>query len=377
MDVPTTQARAQVRLYNTSGALQAVFDDWRTLELQRRVGTYDLLTFGIDGADSRIPLFTLDSIIEVWRKLSYTGAQWYREATLFHRTPSRQITERGTRIYTSYSRGLNDLLRRREIAYPASTTFTLKGGVAETVMKQYVEENAGPSALASLTRAANGAFTGFTVEPSAGRGAQWAGQRSYQNLLDVLQEISGALTSVDFDVVRTDVPGSGAATFEFRCYYPQLGTDRSATVKFATLFGNMQNPFYTLSRTDEVNRAIVLGAGQDSARRILTQDSVYTIDSPWNVIEKSQDSRQEDTLTGLIAAANAVLESGKPQEQFTFAVLQTAAYQYGRDYFLGDIVSAAFDSDISTTKKITGVTLNISEGKEDIQVTFSDVPLYS
>lgn len=376
MDVPATQARYQVRLYSTAGALTAVFDDWRTLELQRRVGTYDLLTFGIDGADSRISLFTLDAIIEVWRKLSYTGAPWYREATLLHRTPGRQITERGTRIFTSYARGLLDLPRRREIMYPANTPFTLKGGPAETVMKEYVEENAGPSALFVNGRAADGALSGFTVEPSARQGIDWAGQRSWQNLLDLLQEISAA-GSVDYDVVRTDVPNSGAATFEFRCYYPQLGTDRSTTVQFATQFGNMLSPYYTLSRTEEYNRVVVLGAGQDSARRIYVAESAYTADSPWNTIEKSQDARQEDTLSALIAAADAALATGQPQEQFTFQVLQTAAYQYGRDYFLGDIVSAAFDDDITTTKKITGVTLNVSEGKENIGVTFSDLPVYS
>lgn len=374
MDVPTTQARYQVRLYNTAGTLQAVFDDWRTMELQRRVGTYDLLTFSIDGADSRKTLFTLDSIVEVWRRVG--DASWYREATLLHRTPGRQITERGTRIFTCYARGLIDLLRRREILYPANSAFTLKGAVAETVMKAYVEENAGPTALESLGRAADGALSGFTVEPSAGRGIEWAGQRSWQNLLDVLQEISAA-GNVDYDVVRTDVPGSGSATFEFRCYFPQLGTDRSGTVQFATQFGNMQNPYYTLSRTEEYNRVVALGAGQDSARRYIVQESAYAIDSPWNTIEKTQDARQEDTLSGLIAIATAALETGQPQEQFTFTVLQTAAYQYGRDYFLGDIVSAAFDDDVSATKKITGVTLNVSEGKENIDVTFSDVPVYA
>lgn len=374
MDVPTTQARYQVRLYSTAGALLAVFDDWRTLELQRRVGTYDLLTFSIDGADSRVSLFTLDSIVEVWRRVE--GQQWYREAALFHRTPGRQITERGTRIFTCYARGLIDLLRRREILYPANTVFTLKGGPAETVMKQYVEENAGPTALFAEGRAADGALSGFTVEPSVGRGIEWAGQRSWQNLLDVLQEIAAA-GNVDYDVVRTDVPGSGAATFEFRCYYPQLGTDRSATVQFATQFGNMQNPYYTLSRTEEYNRVIALGAGQESARRFIVQESAYTVDSPWNTIEKTQDARQEDTLSGLLAVAAAALETGQPQEQFTFAAMQAAAYQYGRDYFLGDIVTAAFDDDISTTKKITGVTMNVSEGRENVDLTFSDVPVYA
>lgn len=376
MDVPTTQARYLVRLYDTAGALKAVFDDWRTMELQRRVGTYDLLTFAIDGADSRRSLFTLDSIIEVWRKLSDEDAEWYREATLMHRTPRRQITERGTRIFTSYSRGLNDLLRRKEILYPANTAFTLKGGPAESVMKEYVEENAGPTALEVNGRAADGALLGFTVVPSAGQGLDWAGQRSWQNLLDVLQEIAAA-AGVDFEVVRTDVPGSGAAAFEFRCYWPQLGTDRTATVQFATLFSNMENPYYTKSRTEEYNRVVALGAGQDVTRRFIVQDSVYTVDSPWNTIEKTQDATAEDTLAGLLAIADAALETGKPQETLTFQTLQTSSLLYGRDYFLGDLVTAAFDDDIVTTKKITGVTINMAEGKESVSITFSDLPVYA
>ena len=346
------------------------------MELQKRVNTYDLLTYSMDGGDTRKTLFVKDALIEVWRRVQDGSSPWYRESTLMHRTPSRQITERGTRIFTSYSRGLLDLLHRREILYRAGTTFTLKGGPADTVMKAYVNENAGPGAN-NAARVADGVTTGFTVEPAAGIAPEWAGQRSWQNLLDVLQEIA-ADSGVDFDVVRTDTPGSGAAAFEFRTYYPQLGTDRSATVHFATKFNNMQSPYYTNSSTEQVTRVAALGPGENTARRVIVEENAAGIaESPWNTIERSQDARQEDTLTGLQSAATAVLAQAIPQEQFTFQIMQTDALQYGRDYFLGDIVTASFDDDITTTKKIVGVTINVSEGKEVVSCEFADVPTFA
>lgn len=299
---------------------------------------------------------------------------WYRESTLLHRTPSGQLTSADHKIFTSYSRGLIDLIARREIWYYANTAQTLKGGPAETVMKQYVEENAGPSALFLNGRASDGVISGFTVVPTAGLGLDWAGQRSFQNLLSVLQEIASA-SGVDFDVVRTDT--GGPVAFEFRTYYPQLGTNRSATVQFGTLLGNMVTPFYTNSRTEEITRVLALGAGENTARRVLAADGTHIADSPWNLIEKSEDARSEDTLTGLQKIAAAVLAKGVPQESFTFQVLQTQSLMYGRDYFLGDIVTASFEDWITSQRKLTAVTLNIAEGKENVSCEFSAVPTFS
>lgn len=360
----TQQARIQIFLYNTSGGLVAIFDDWNTLDLQRRVNTFDTMTFTLDGADPRIELFEVDSILEVRRRVS--GSEWYLEATLFHITGEQQITEGSRTLFTSYSRGLIELIRRRKLLYYANTAYTLKGGPGETIIKAYVNENAGPAALMP-PRLADGRTLGLTIQPDAHRGLEWAGQRSWQGLLDTIQEIS-ELTDVDFDIVRTD-----AQAFEFRCFYPQLGTDRTATLTFSPTLGNMLNPTYTLSRTEEITRIIVLGPGSETDRHVVVREAGTITDSPWRVIEETYDARKETDILALQAAGDAQLTKLQAQESFTFEVLQTTSAQYGRDYFLGDRVSAGFGN-LSTTKKITAVSINMQAGRESISVEMSTIP---
>lgn len=364
MLVESTQARVQVYLYDITGTLVAIFDDWNTFHLERRLNTYDLLTLSMDGEDPRHELFTIDCFIEVRRRIG--DGQWYTESVLMHITGEEQITEGSKHLFTSYSRGLTDLLRRRSLNYYANTPYTLKAGPGETVIKEYVAENAGPLAT-SPPRISDGVTPGLTVEPTAGLGLLWAGQRSWQNLLEIIQEIA-LVTSIDFDVIKT-----GPTDFEFRCYYPQIGTDRTAEITFSPTLGNMMSPSYTLSRTEEVTRVIVLGQGQESDRHIIVRDLPTMFDSPWRLVEATLDARQESTFNGLIAAGDTFLAKRQAQESFAFTVLQTTAYQYGRDYFLGDVISASFDN-VSTTKKITGASINIQDGRETIALEFATIP---
>lgn len=350
-------------LRDTSFEQIAFFESFNRLEIKHHLNSFSDHVLSLSGYDERISLFGLDCLVEVRRKIP--NESWYTEYIGFHRSSERSISEADRRIYTSYGRGLLDLVNRRSIMYYATTTYTLKSGPGETVMKEYVEENLGASAT-SPPRVVSGTFPNFTIELDLARGNNWFGQRSYKNLLEVLQEVAIA-TSVDFDIVWT---GTG---FEFKCYSPQRGTDRRDTVIFSPSFGNMIRPNYILSRTEEANVIVVMGSDIGTARRIQVRESTAQNDSPWNKIEAAHDARQEDTISALQSAGDAQLEELAAKENFTCEIVQTNTLQYGRDYFLGDIVTLVFD-DIIRVKKIIGVEINISEGKEDINLEFGDIP---
>lgn len=361
-------ARYKILLYNPQGQQVAEFDHWRSLIVERKLNDVSTSTIYLPRrGDSRIDLFTLDSIIEVQRKIE--GGTWTREYIGFHRTPHDEVSETDRETFVSYSVGLNDLLKRRTIMYYATSAYTLKGGPGETCIKSYVNENAGPAAT-KPPRFHSGVTTGLTIEADGGRGIAWFGQRSYRNLLEVVQELALA-TSVDFDIVYTGVPL--APTFDFRCYYPHLGADRSATMKFSLEMGNMIIPSYSVARTQEGNLAVVMGQGEGLARRTLVVTRTAMNDSPWNQCEVAVDARQEDTYQGMLSAGDAELERTKAQESFNFRILQSEAAKYGRDYFLGDLITASFRN-ITRVKKISAVKLNVSEGKEDIAIEFGDYP---
>lgn len=369
------QARYQVRLQDTGGNTRAIFDDFRSLDYELRVNDFGTITFIIDGNDTRQSLFLTDSILQVWRQPD--GHPWYKEAEFFHRTPNPQETETGLRTYTSYGRDFMDLLARREILYTGTTLFTNKAGAGESVMKDYVRENAAEEAI-SPPRKAPGATQGLTIEADRELGGPWRGQRSMRNLLEVLQEIALA-TGVDFRVVRTNTDDN--PEFLFITGTPSLGADLTDTVIFDTHFGNMIGPNYTKSRTEEANVVAVLGPGTDVSRIVITQESLAVDDSPWNRIETSTDGSSQPTIEMLFTLGEQELARRAAQESLTFQVLQTENTQYGVNYRLGDRVTAQF-AGILAIKKLTRVHITVDAGKEVIETEFADVvvgardPLY-
>lgn len=373
------QADYRLRVYSpTDGLLRAEIGptEFSSFYLERTLNGIDTLTFRTDESANYIQYFVTDAIIEVWRRIWRPGtgyAAWYIESTLFHRTPQHDLTENGHRIFISYSRGLTDLLHRRNILYYANTAFTLKSGPGETVMKEFVEENAGPSASSALRRSTGtwvAPLLGLTVALDQGRGDNWVGARTWRNLFDTLVEISVA-TSVDFSVERT-----GPRAFEFRTYYPQLGQDRSSSVLFDPGFNNMSNVVMVNSRTEEVNAILILGQGEESNRVTYPQaDAIAGAGSPWNVIESVRDARSQPTIAALQSEATEALNELKAQENFSFKVLQTDSRQYGQngEYWLGDVIRARY-LDVDIIRKIVGSTITLNDGKEEIDLDFSEFP---
>lgn len=364
------QARYQIRLQNTQGVTQAIFDDFRSLDYELRTNDFDTCTLSLDGDDSRVDLFTLDSIIQIWRKPD--GAAPYVDAEFFHRTGSPQETETGLHIFTSYSRGFVDLLHRREILYTGTTAYTQKAGSGEGVMKDYVRENAGVDANSPL-RKANGVTTGLSIQPDLDQGTIWRGSRGMRNLLDVLQEIALA-SGVDFNIIRQN--DTGVPEFVFVTGYPQLGADLSTTIMFDTRLGNMIAPTYTKSRTEEANVVAVLGKGDNTSKIVIVSESPATTDSPWNRIEVSQDGSAQTTVEELFTIGEQELVKLGAKESFTFQALQTDNCQYGVHYRLGDKVTAQFKN-ILAIKKLTRVHITVDPGRETIQTEFADVVLGS
>jgi hypothetical protein len=373
------QATYYANLYDTSGHLLAVFDDFKPLTIEHKINSFSNCTFSIDGLDSRINLFGLDYILEIWRDI---GDVKYIEFEGLHRSDQLQYTEGGHWIYTSYSRSFEDFLMRRCVLYrnlakvlnPDGVTyhgFTLKQIPADDAMKEFVDENIGPGANNhvvgdSNTRLVNGAMSGFNVQADASLGPTYFANFSYLNLYEVLQTIAEA-TGVDFKVRRYS-----GNQFEFQTFYPQLGADKSSTLIFAPEYGNMTVPSYIKSRTEEVNVVAILGKGENTRRNCLTFERASTFDSPWNRRETTHDSRN-DTGQGFIDTSTEVLNNLKAKEEFTFKVMQTDASAYGHDYVLGDVCTVKFGA-ITKLKKITGVTINVRDGKEEIDIEFSDYP---
>lgn len=363
----------QVKIFSPLTGLQvATIVNPRSLYYEKWVNNSHTYQLVLDSDDPVVPFFVTDAIVEIWRRIpGASGTPWYREISCLHRTEQFNLEENGRELFTSYGRGLNDLLSRRAILYFANNAFTLKQGPGETVMKQLVEENAADGAENSSRRSFNSyvaSVLGLSVSTDNSQGLEWKGAMPWRNLLDVLKEI--ALTShVDFEVERT-----GPRTFSFNTYYPQRGTDRTATLTFSPYLGNMTNIVYVKSRVEEATVVAVLGQGGESARQVIIRQSDAIGDSPWNTIETTRDARNQPDITSLISTGDVALQEVQAHETFTFNTLQTAESQYGRDYDVGDKVRGSYKT-IYVVKKITCAKVTISRQApiENVQMEFANV----
>jgi hypothetical protein len=360
----------QVRLYNTSGAQVAVFDDWNSLYFYNRVSDFGYHTFSIAGDDDRVSLFTPDSIIEVLRRDE--GIPWYREYLAFHRTGVYQVTDRGRELFSSYGRGFEDLLHRREVLWRPGTLTVGSfpyGAAADDSMKVLVRYNAGLNATLAAGRIANGETPGLTVAADISAAPAWHGERSYKNLLDVLIEIKEA-KSVDFGMTWL-----GGQSTLFTTYYPRKGTDRTgagsaAPVVFALEHGNMSQPYLTESRTEEITAVYVLGQGEGADRVIVERiNTSEIIASPWNRIEFAHDARNEATIAGLNQIGDGHLMEHGFDRHLSFQIVASPSTVYGREYFLGDLVLGRFKG-VTQSLKIIGMEVTVADGKENLRIHF-------
>jgi hypothetical protein len=339
----------------------ALFDQWERLVINQRLNAPGAFALQFSGDDPRSSLFELDGQMEFYRADVANGIVSRLEFEGHYCDTDDSLDEEGTPTLVISGRGYNDLLHRRIIAEPAGTVEAERSGLAEVVAKSYVLIEC--TALA-LTRE----IPGLSVDPIVNVGNYVRTARAYRNVLTVVQECA-AIGGGDFAVV-----GTGPATYEFRWYDGQLGTDRSATVIFAPEWGNMSSPRLRRRRSQEVNAVLVGGQGDGIARTtVWREDAGRIADSPINRREAFVDQRQDSDPDGLDTAGDRALEEGNPRPELSFDVLQVPSCLYGLHYFLGDLVTAKFRG-YEARLKIVGLDFTVSQAGEQIKVIMADWP---
>ena len=354
------QATYQIRLKNTAGALVALFTQENILGLRITKSVNDVHTHELTldaTAETRVDLFELDGQIEVWRRPPCWD--WYLEYEGFHRDAEWQTDDDGREIFVSRGVGYQDILARRIIAAYAGSSEAAKSDAAETVVKEFVDEQMGS--------AGREPFTGLSIEADGAGGNSISISRPYRNLLEVCQEIA-AIGGGDFDVV-----GIGAALFEFRWYDGQRGDDHTVAtgtepVIFSTAFGNMLRP-RLVKQSARATAVLVAGGGEGEARAWEWRPA--SLPSNWQLREVFRDARDTDDTDTMQARGDAELNAGRAVSELQFDVLQTSSSVYGVHYALGDLVTARY-RDAEYNLKITRVMLNFDEA-EDISLEFEDV----
>jgi len=377
-------SRYYIVLKDQSGTKLHVFDNYIGFTFENVLNDEGFYTIAFyDDDDDRFDDFQVDGQVEFYRSVPGASLDWYLEFEGLHRDPSRGVDKNGRKIFTSEGVGYNNLLARRVIGYKQGTVRAEKDNYVEDVMKEFVSENLGSDA-GHASRVRNGIMTNFTVEAVSAvhdQTANWKGEKSFVNILDVLKEIANysqtttpTSRSMDFAVVN-----NGDGNFIFRTYIDQKGDDRTidsstaTPVLFSPEFGNLQSARYQLNRISELNAAIVLGRGERSTRKVIVRESIDGSDSPWNDIEVARAASLNEFEYQLNNFGDSLLAQNSYKEILEGEILQTQGTLYGRDYFLGDLCTFTYGL-IQKDKKIVGVRISAQEKQGDtISVALDDI----
>ena len=357
-------ARLELLLRDSNtGARTAWFTAWQQFQCTRvvnGVGGYALVLGGEEGTMKDMielrDLFALDTILEVWREDEEAGIDRYCEARFLHQDLRIWRDANGWH-FMSVGVGYNDLLARTHVQAPAQTAQSIKSGYAESVLKAFVDQEAGAGA-------GSRARTDLSIEADGGGGTYLRNVNGFNtNLLALCQHIA-RIGGGDFDVV-----GDEYGTAELRWYDGQLGSDRRASVLFASEYNNLRFPSWMMRNTGVVNSVLVYGRGEGADRtRALVEDAASIALSKWNRREVGRDARdvdEENETEQLEQRGQELIEKNRYAETIDYQIVQTAGWMYGQHYYLGDLVSVR-PLDVTYDRKIESVTITQNEGEPEI-----------
>ncbi len=306
--------------------------------------------------------------VEVYRRNTDLSVSWHRDFVGVFRGQTHATRENGE--WTIDCPGIMSLLGWRSVAWYAGTAnrSSFTSVAAETIMKTLVSYNAGSNATAANGRVRDGVTSAklsniWTISNQAdgGGGNSKSWTCPWENLLTTIQSLAKAGAGGDFDLIKT-----AATTFEFRWYTGQRGTDRTASVIFSLDRGNMAQPEYTFNRQNEATVAIVAGQGDGTNRVIVTRNGADYSSS--NDIEAFIDGRSYSTTAALQAIGDKAMFDRRARVTLGFDVLQVPNAYYGKDYFVGDLVTARYLG-ASFTQKVQAVNVTFDQaGNERISV---------
>jgi hypothetical protein len=233
-------------------------------------------------------------------------------------------------------------------------------------MSRIVEYNCTSATDTSRIRPAtsSGKISGLytiNIEAVSGLGNTISYYCAYDNVLAALQNVQ-PITGGDFDLVKT-----AAATFEFRWYLGQLGTNKTTTLFFALDRGNMANPVFVDDRANERTVSIVAGRGEELNRYVITRTSTnYSVAA--RAFETYSNASNASTVEEMRGIGNGDLFEKRATRSFSFNALQAPNAYYGIHYFLGDLVTGIYRGELFS-QKINSIAIQFdNNGGESINV---------
>lgn len=219
--------------------------------------------------------------------------------------------------------------------------YDTRTGVAETIMRQYVNLNAGPGAVVARR------VSGLTLAPDEARGTSVTGNERWGTLLDALRSLAQAGGGLGFRILQI------GSALQFGVYAP---ADRTASAVFSKERGNLQT-FRYRQAAPSGNYIYELGGGDLTARTIVEGSDSASV-TAWGRIEATQDRRDTTDTAVLVQAATDTLAASAGSTSLSLTPIDTDSLAFWTDYTLGDQVTVVVDgTPVSDVLRELAITL--------------------
>jgi hypothetical protein len=261
--------------------------------------------------------------------------------------------ESGSTLAVAGVGDLTWLTRRVAHPQPASaappynvSAYDVRTGVCSTILRQYVDVNAGPGALGVR------AVTGLTLAADPGIGTTITGRGRWQVLLTMLQELAIAGGDLGFRVRQS---GAGIV---FSVYQP---VDRSTTVILGLELGNLRQAQW--SEDAPTGNYIFAGGGGDGTARTIREGQDSASIAEWQRVERFRDRRDTTDAGELDQSITEELDQNAGKVGLSLTPIDIPQLTFGVDYDLGDRVTVNMRGQtVSEIVREVSIKLTAEEG---------------
>lgn len=182
--------------------------------------------------------------------------------------------------------------------------------------------------------------------------------------------------------LSTEKDNIGNAIKSMTCY-PYCGEDKSKEVIFSDDNGNINTSLYVNNNHDYRDYAVVFGPGEGYARtQVFVDKRRDKAKRPRQISIDAREIQISEDLSTITKVKEAMKNKGieklqEHNEEFItdVEVFDTNDIQYGRDYFLGDIVTFKIPkTDLYIQKRITATSRRSSDGATRRTLNFGEAP---
>ena len=210
----------------------------------------------------------------------------------------------------------------------AAAAYDVRTGVAETVMRAYVDANAGPGARSERR------VPGLRLAPDLARGATVTGRARFAPLDELLRDLALAGGDLGCRVVQA----TDAAALEFQVYPTR---DLTSVAVFSAEYGNLRSYDYRTG-VPSGTYVYVLGGGELTARAIIEGGDAAAIVA-WRRREQAVDARNTADIAELTTQRDKELLERRADTGLSVTPSNGPGLAFGVDYGLGDRVTVVVD----------------------------------